>query len=89
LRESEPPSSRYAIREITLTREGEITRISEDALSPKAGSPAELREKLTALLSRDVADTFQCGESGRSFTRAEVESWLRVIGRPVLKIIEK
>lgn len=89
VRESEPPSSRYAIREITLTEDGVIVAISPNALSPKASSSAELREKLLQLLAENGVEHFHCGEAGRPFTRPDIEAWLRVIGQPVLKVLER
>lgn len=88
LREREHPSEQYAIREITLTSEGVIVSISDKALSPKASSSAELRGKVEALLAQ-TGETFQVGETGRVFKRTDLESWVRVIGQPVLKVVER
>lgn len=89
LHESEPPHSRYAIRAVTLTEDGVIVGISHEALSPKAGSSAELREKLNELLREEEVEAFKCGEADRTFARSEVESWVRLIGQPVLRIEER
>lgn len=89
LRERENEEERYAIREITVTYGGVIVRISGEALSPKGSSSAELRKKVEALLAQAGTETFHVGEAGRSFTRADLEDWLRVIGQPVLKIVER
>ena len=88
LREREHPSEQYAIRQITLTSKGVIVSISDKALSPKASSSAELRGKVEALLAQTGEETFQLGETGRVFKRTDLEGWLRVIGQPVLKVVE-
>jgi hypothetical protein len=86
-RDTVPPE--YAIREITLNASNSIVAITPKALSPKAASSAELAEAIRQLLARSELGPVECGETARSFNRAEIESWLACIGKPVLQVIEK
>jgi hypothetical protein len=81
-----PPE--YAIREITLNASNSIVGISTKTLSPKAASSAELAEAIRQLLAQAESGPVKCGETSRSFSRAEIESWLACIGKPVLQVIE-
>lgn len=86
-RDTLPPE--YAIREITLNASNTLIGISTKALSPKAASSAELAEVLRQLLAKAEFGPVKCGETSRSFSRAEIESWLGCVGKPVLQVIEK
>ena len=81
--------SEFAIREITLNANNELVGISSNALSPKAASSAELAEVLRQLLTESESGPVKCDETNRSFVKAEIESWVACIGKPVLQVIEE
>ncbi len=84
--ESDPPESRFAIREITLDSNNVVVAASKQALSPKASSSEHLRGVVQDLLAQSLNGPVSCGETNRQFSQADLESWLAVIGKPVFSV---
>ncbi len=84
--DSDPPELRYAIREITLDSNNVVVAVSKQALSPKTASSEHLRTVVQDLLLQSQNGPISCGETERKFSKAHLESWLAVIGKPVFRV---
>ena len=85
---SDGPSQCYAIREVSFDEANRICEISEETLSPKCSSSDELRRVVLNLLQQAHSGPVTCGAPQRAVEKAELESWLKWIGKPVVEIFE-